>query len=103
MIAKLVNSKDIKDILKMNCGPERRNELYKFFCSPCRIRYSDRMYVYPLEGLPIDCLFWPSVRQDPDLKYMLKKGIIKQIRKYEGGWTNVYHGVSYLVLNENKK
>jgi hypothetical protein len=100
MIVKLVNSKDIFEVLDMNYGVERRHELYKFFCNPVRVFHTeDGITTHELEGLPIDRKYWPSLSQDPDLKYMLKKGLVKQIRT--GAYS--YSRTSYLVLNKGTK
>lgn len=52
-----------------------------------------------LVGLPINSKYQFIVKKDRDLRYLLKKGIVKQIRVQSGFRKCACHQ-SYLVLND---
>lgn len=58
------------EIYAMNCGKERRNLLLEAM--------KTRMLEFSV-GLPVDTKYHLQ-HWDPDLKYLLKKGLVKQVR-----------------------
>lgn len=89
------SAKHCRDIQAMPFGKERRTQLLKWLQTQ-----TEQSYWHIPYGFIVNSKYQLIVKKDPDLQYLIKKGILIQINKtrHPSLWSNNRQSFNYLVL-----
>lgn len=79
--------------LSQNYGAQRRRELQDWLK---KFQNQSLQILGAPVGIPVNCEHWPQLSEDPDLRILLKKGLLVRNREKGISWGNMKR--TYVVL-----